>query len=448
MAVSNEWIVPSPKHAHTCAVCGATLPKRQPCRYTKERGFMCAEPCGEQAPAATSPEAAPAPIAEPAPVSDPVTAEPVATVPKAKIGRKAPTKAAVELPEAPAEAIVVDAAALRSVLQVVKPAVSTDRGFPLLRCVLLQSNGTLRATNLEIDLSVSLPVSFGEGAPPLLVNHAELLGALPKVGAVTMTQDVARRTVTVAADGTEATLCTCDAAQFPALSEIPATFAPMPELPAAVRRVVHAASADMLRPYLQTVYVSPAGEAMATDGARIGFAPCTNPLGRALLLPKSTCAKVLAKMTAPEVAAVAVAGREYCWVRDGNLLACIRMVEGTYPDLRKLLPKAYPTEGRFAPADLAAKLAKVPDDASVTLHLNGRLEIQAKGKGEGPEFRSAVPAERTGPELTIGFNPRYIREALQACEAPEVVLQADGPKKPVMLTAGAYQEAVLPLITC
>jgi DNA polymerase-3 subunit beta len=95
----------------------------------------------------------------------------------------------------------------------------------------------------------------------------------------------------------------------------------------------------------------------------------------------------------------------------------MRLVEGEFPDYRQVIPGAARAQVRVNRNDLLAALRRISLLASersrgVKFHLErGRLDISASNPDQG-EASEDVEVSYTGEPLTVGFNARYLIDAL------------------------------------
>lgn len=111
---------------------------------------------------------------------------------------------------------------------------------------------------------------------------------------------------------------------------------------------------------------------------------------------------------------------------DAGTLAT-KLIEGRYPDWRRVIPTEFGSSVLVERALLVAALRRVGlatgpmGGISVTLDPDGlRLEARSEGGDEAAYF---VPAELTGTQRVMGFNWKYLDAALEHCTAETIRLQ-------------------------
>ncbi len=137
-----------------------------------------------------------------------------------------------------------------------------------------------------------------------------------------------------------------------------------------------------------------------------------------------------------------------------NIIFTSRLLEGDYIDYKKIIPQEFKTKIK---ADLKSLIEAV-DRASIiitsevtksplTLNVaNGVIKITCETSAGKVE--ETVPAEISGGEIEIGFNNRYLLEALRASEGEQIYIEFIGPINPCLITpekGDSYKFIVLPV---
>jgi DNA polymerase-3 subunit beta len=236
---------------------------------------------------------------------------------------------------------------------------------------------------------------------------------------------------------------------------------------AAVGQVVIAAGRDDTLPVLTGVKVEIDGDQLtlaATDRYRLSvrtlnWRPEDPEHTASALLPARTLAET-ARSLAGSSAEVAISlgagagGEALAGFSDGTRRTTTRLVEGQFPDYRKLLPASSPLSADVNVAALAEAVKRVRLVASGTSPVQlafsaGQLRLEA-GTGGEAEAREDLDAVYDGPDLTVAFNPGYLLDGLGALESDTVAIgfvSADDPvesaRKPAVLT-GKTTEGTAP----
>jgi DNA polymerase sliding clamp subunit (PCNA homolog) len=111
-----------------------------------------------------------------------------------------------------------------------------------------------------------------------------------------------------------------------------------------------------------------------------------------------------------------------------NTLLMARLIEGTFPNYEQVVPKAHPRKITISRAALSAALRRVSvlsEERTKPVKLTltpGSLKLSAYHPDYG-EAEESLEVEAPGEEITIGFNSRYLLDALAAQTSEQIVLE-------------------------
>jgi DNA polymerase-3 subunit beta len=230
---------------------------------------------------------------------------------------------------------------------------------------------------------------------------------------------------------------------------------------AALRQVVRAASKDDLRPILTGVLLTThAGglRLVATDSYRLAV----RDLKGVSMLEEGQRVLVAAKGLA-EVQRLAGDGEIEVVLRERDVVfrtsraeVTARLIEGDFPNYEQLIPSGYPNRLTVAKDALMDALDRVQivgqnrDNAAVRLTMStGGLELSMSSQDVG-NAQESLDAKFEGSELTVAFNPVFLRDGTDAVDATEVALETIDPLKPATLRAadgGDFLYLLMPVRT-
>ena len=131
-----------------------------------------------------------------------------------------------------------------------------------------------------------------------------------------------------------------------------------------------------------------------------------------------------------------------------------RLIEGTYPDYRQIIPTKASTTVQarrdevLAAVRMASLFARdVAHQVRFVLKSPGDCAIRAVSSVVG-QNTAQVTAEVTGEPLEIAFNAKFLTDALNAGVGEEVTLRFLGTDRPVVITSPSetgYLNLVMPL---
>jgi DNA polymerase-3 subunit beta len=121
-----------------------------------------------------------------------------------------------------------------------------------------------------------------------------------------------------------------------------------------------------------------------------------------------------------------------------------RMLDGTFPPYRHLLPQEIATTAvvEVAPFLESVRRVALVTDKTVPLRLeftNGSVSLEA-GAGEEAQATEAIDIKLDGDSISIAFNPVFLAEGLQAVGTPFVQISFTGSNKPAILMGKAERD--------
>jgi DNA polymerase-3 subunit beta len=224
-----------------------------------------------------------------------------------------------------------------------------------------------------------------------------------------------------------------DAADYPAMPVVEAASADL-DITAGVRACLVAASSDASKQILQGIHLA-SGYMEATDGHRLVRLPVALPDGINLTLPASTM-KLLQDRT---VGIAAAAGQAVIDAGDGITIYS-RILDGTYPDVAKLIPPTFEhtitlDRHRFARCLERVALIAEAHNSVVNLLIGDKDTMVITADSDGSNGTESIKYTGTTGKLALAFNVHYLLDGLKAFRSSETItLSANGSTTPVVLT--------------
>jgi DNA polymerase III subunit beta len=337
-------------------------------------------------------------------------------------------------------------------LQLLQNIVEPRQTLPILANVLIEATDDglhVAATDLEVGARVAVPASVSRPGGVTLAarKFLELVRELPS------------EPITLSLQPNGWVQLVCGAAAF-RLVGLPADEYPPLDMGSAegwlsvdgarlramVTQTSFAMSQDESRPFLNGLYLVIKGKELrlvATDGHRLALArsPVESDAELAGIVPRKAVQEMARVLGGGDGAALAVRENQFFLRTPGFVLAS-KLVEGQFPNYEQVLPRAHPRRLVVAREPLVAALRRVSvvaDDRTRPIRLTagpGRLQLSAQSQELG-EAEESLPAEFVGEELTIGFNARYILDAILPMEDERVVVDLKDPLSPGVFRGGA-----------
>lgn len=324
-------------------------------------------------------------------------------------------------------------------------AVGSRTALPVLQGLLCEATGTIvrvTGTDLEMTVRTQAPVEVLEEGRAVIPGRllAEAVRKLPP-GPVTIGADDGA--VEIIGKGPRFDLRQLSLDDFPVLEEAPVegTEVDGDALQAAISQVVVAASGDAARPILTGVLFEPGDEGLrlvATDSYRLGVRdlPGVGLEGSGLVPARGL--RELGRTVGAAKVNVAIETREAVFSSDRGSLR-LRLIEGTFPKYRSLLPASYPNQvivDRGELLDALSRVALVAEDhIPVRLSLaDGGVEVTVTRQdvgGEAEHLDGAYTGESS--DVLIAFNPRYLAEGVSAVPGEKVRIRVIDSLKPSVI---------------
>jgi DNA polymerase-3 subunit beta len=345
--------------------------------------------------------------------------------------------------------VQLDRDSLLKGVQMVQNIVETRQALPILANVLIRADGEavrVTATDLEVGASVSLPAKVASpGAITLSARKlAEIVKELPAAPVSMKVQDNAW--VALRCAGASYKVVGLPPDDFPAVTPgAPASWLTVDAkaLKEMLDRVSFAMSHDEGRYALNGVLFTVQGKDLrlvATDGHRLAMATRTLPEAAPAvtgIVPRKGIHEIARVLGISEQVRIALAENQFLLTMPSFEMMA-RLIEGQFPNYEQVLPKGHPRRDTVSRSGLIAALRRVSvmsEDRTKPIKLvlaPGALRLQAYHPELG-EAEETLEVAYVGDELTIGFNSRYLLEALQPLEAAEVVLELNDGMSPGVL---------------
>src|SRR5262245_10674344 len=335
--------------------------------------------------------------------------------------------------------VSVDRDAFLKALQMVHNVVEPRQTLPILANVLIEAEGDmvrLTATDLELGARISLP---GQVTKPgsITLSARKLLEIVKEQAAAPLSirgQDNAW--VALRCGASSYKLVGLSADDFPGITSVDPPERIRLEgklLLTMLEQTSFAISQDESRYALNGILFSARdGELrlVATDGHRLALATRPLPPGNSAfsgIVPRKAVHEMRRVLAGGDDVEIGL-GENHFVLRLPNFLLLSRLIEGTFPNYEQVVPRGYPFHVSVGRAAVTAALRRVsvlseertrPIKVTVS---HDSLKLMAYH----PEFGEAeetLPVQYTGDEITIGFNSRYLLDALGAQDSEQVTVE-------------------------
>jgi DNA polymerase-3 subunit beta len=231
-----------------------------------------------------------------------------------------------------------------------------------------------------------------------------------------------------------------------------------------IDKTIFAVSNDETRYNLNGAFLEKVGETgfrmVATDGHRLSMLDC--PLaapkskvtfGEGVIIPKKGLMEMKRLLEAEEGDCELGLDGNNLVFKMSNLTVIMRLLDGQFPEYRHVIPDSLKnklTLDRKSFTDSLRRISILSSDRTLAVKLRltkGKLQVTTSNPDLG-EAREDIPVEFSGPELVVGFNARYLIDALTSIDSDNVELCLDDDLSPgVLRPAGdaAFTCVVMPM---
>ena len=211
-----------------------------------------------------------------------------------------------------------------------------------------------------------------------------------------------------------------------------------------LRKTAYAASTDETRYVLNGVYMSFKGDKLtvvATDGRRLALVErdVEVPKGAEaeLILPTKAVNELLRLLGDKGDVLMSVGENQIIISFDGITL-CSKLIEGTYPNFRQVIPTetkeriSLEREALLAALHRASILTSEKQQSVKLNFAKNTLTITAVSPDVG-EAKETITINYKGKEINIAFNPQYVMDPLRNLDADEVFIELTDELSPGVL---------------
>jgi DNA polymerase-3 subunit beta len=346
-------------------------------------------------------------------------------------------------------------------LALVSRGVSARSTIQLLGGILLEGEDEkvrLSATDMEISIQTSSPARIEEGGrvviPARIFN--DVVRSL-RGGEIMLEHDFSEGVVRLSARENEYRIRTYAAEDFPRLPQFDESVAfkmSGEALVETVEKVSRSYSRDETRPVLTGILISfedSRVRMVTTDSYRLSIKETelatTFEGSREAIIPARAMQEVSRIFSGSDEEQVEVALSEnQALFRVGDVLFGTRLIEGNFPEYRRLLPDAYEREISIRREDLIDSLRRVslfaqrqtpPIPVSLTFSKD-TVEMMVRS-GEVGEARERLAAT-SEDDFHISFNPSYLLDGVSAVDTENVLFRLNESLKPGLIVPETERE--------
>ena len=351
---------------------------------------------------------------------------------------------------------------LQSAVSIAAKAASAKSPIPALEGILIETGlDAVKFTGYDLKKGIYTSIEATVAEPGSIVLGARIFGdivrSLPEGTVTIKTQD---HNVMITCENSDFNIIGTDAADYPEMPAVDALSGvqiPQNLLAELIRQTIFAVSDNESRPvYTGELFEIADGvlTVVAVDGYRLALrrAPVEGMDGEYSFIVPGSALSDLEKLCAATDEPVSIGlGSKHISFTVGKTVLISRRLEGDFLNYRKTVPTSFRVEvraDRFFLQRTVERVSLIIDDKikNPVRCTFGQNEIRvacATGLGRAED---ACIVEGDGGNLEIGFNNRYLLEALKAAPADEVCVCLNTGASPCVITPAEGEQSFLYMI--
>lgn len=216
-----------------------------------------------------------------------------------------------------------------------------------------------------------------------------------------------------------------------------------------IEKTIYSVSTDETRYHLNGVYFENQGNEsntyrmVSTDGHRLSLVDRIPTSGNktvtasGVIIPRKGLNEIRKLLDQSNELSFAIEGSQLI-VRNDNTVLMVRLIEGKYPNYSQLIPQKLHKKAVVSKDQMLASLKRVSllsnqKSKGVTLSFeNGHLEILSNNPELG-DAKEEIEVNYDGEALKIGFNAKYLMDALNAITDDSVDIELNDQLSPALI---------------
>lgn len=340
---------------------------------------------------------------------------------------------------------------LMEIINKAQKLVVKNSNTPVLSSILIRATEKsllVRSTNLHIGIELEIPAIVKEQGSFLVFGEviSQVLSSIPDEGIITLFVEdkllkikTKRSTISINSSG--------EIDDFPDLPKVDGSKFTIPaqSFLEGIKSVYYCASISDIKPEISSVYIfSDSNELtfVSTDSFRLaekkvfieGFSDISG-----MLIPYKNILELIKLLSDIDGNLDIYCSENQINISLPGMFISSRIVNGTYPNYKMLIPKEFKTEIIALKQDIVntLKLSTIFSDKfnQITVFIDSlskHLVMKAKNSQKGENI-SEIDSTINGESIEINLNHRYFTEAFQSIFSDSVVIQCNEENRPVVV---------------
>ncbi|MBU1046343.1 DNA polymerase III subunit beta [Patescibacteria group bacterium] len=328
--------------------------------------------------------------------------------------------------------------------------IGRNMNLPVLNCILLEAKANklvLKATNLDLGVEISINAEVSEEGI-IAVPGVIFKNLLSNISNEKINLEVKNENLFIITNSNTSTIKAQSNEDFPSIPKIKGEkkiSLDSKQLTKGLKSVWYSASISTIKPELSSVCINIEDDFIyfiATDSFRLAETKIP-------VISKENIENILIPFkNVPDIIKVfddidgdidiEISKNQISFTYNGIYLTS-RIVEGSFPDYKQLIPKEFTTEAVVLMEDFIKvfKLINIFSDKFNQVNFNiepsnKKFEITSRSDEVGENINN-VSAALSGEDLGLHFNYKYITDCFQSIHTDSIMLQFNGIGKPMII---------------
>ena len=334
--------------------------------------------------------------------------------------------------------------------------------IPILSNVLIEAEDkyvTMVTTDLEMRIKTQIDAVV-ESPGKTTIPVKKLLTIIKEIRDDELQFESADNSITIKYKNGKSKLFTLSPDDFPVTPEFSAsnTFKIVQgDLLRMLRQIDYSVSKDDSRKVLNGIFFSLKQgmfTTVATDGKRLALSEKHVEGGSGddgdCIITLKTAAELQRLLSKDGDTQIEICGNMIRFVM-GNTAMSAKLVEGTYPNYRQVIPTSFSRKFEINNADFLPALRLISLLASETssyvkINVTENSLVISATSAEVGEGDAKLEISYSGPEMTVSFNPHFLMDPFKGMDADKATFQLNDGYSPVMISAGeGFLYVIMPI---
>lgn len=348
--------------------------------------------------------------------------------------------------------ITCNTTSLNKAIQTVQRAIISKPSTPIFSGIhLLTNNGKLEIQAMDLNLAISCTIDaeiIEDGEIVVSAKHfSELVRKLPGEN-ITVTKNKENKTIKVVSGKSEFQLLLMNEDDYPKFPQFDAnqsiTIADE-KIKELIKKTIFACSTDEARPLFTGILVEIQDNTVTfvgTNTHRLAIKSMELPAAdnMSMIIPAKVLSEISRNLNSeiPQEVTISLLYNQIMITID-NVIIVSRLIEGKFPDYRKVIPSKFAVQTSLKAKELAGAVERVAlfsnegDYSIIKISVDSSEITITSSSPEVGTGREVIGCETEGEKLNVAFNSKYILDILKNMESEEVILKMNTSLSPVCI---------------